>query len=488
MLLRLVLVCALLQPGFVGSFANQAAAQTSSSGGYGRPSGGGYAPSASSSGRRPAISGGSGYSRPSFAAPSIGYAAPSSSDRAISRRSSSQSLDSYNARRAAPPPSSPAPPSVWDQARRPSALPSYGYNGATPFGTPYAAPYAAQGQRFGGFEAAFLFSMLNAALRPGPNADASARFFRDNQNDPGYQQWRQSLNNAARTDPALAAKIAQLDTQIGQQQSGFGKPLPLDNAARMPTQMTSSPGGPGGLVWLILLLGGGTLALLWLARRRATRTAQATAPPGITGSEAHRLRVGMIFPMDPTPFILADGVTKVTAPPADGMINVEALGLVQDGAVSLHRLYLPGRQGFFQLHMGADGAPDECRYFSVLDEINPATPDEWGFWLDQAQGMIGWPQFQTKDNLVYARAWSPGPSRIAPRAQTETIQDLKGTASRAHQSMLYSRNTAAAAPAPSTEYLLVSAIKADGQAWIELLAGIDINPAALNLPAVKLDS
>lgn len=349
--------------------------------------------------------------------------------------------------------------------------------------------------------------MLNAALRPGPSAASSERFFRDNQNDPGYQQWRQSLDGAARTDPALAAKVAQLDAQLGQQQTGSGKPPPLYATPGMPAPQATSPGGSSGMVWLILMLGVGVLALLWLARRRAARTTQAAAPPGLKGSAAHRLRVGMTFPLDPTPFILAAGVAKVVAPPTGGMVSAEAVGLVQDGAVSLHRLYLPGRQSFFQLHMGADGTPDECRYFSTLDEINPATPDEWGFWLDQAQGMIGWPQFQTKDNQVYGRAWSPGPSRIAPRVQTETIEDLNGVTTRSHQTMLYARATGAAAPAPITEYLLVSAIQIVGpqgvrvsgaqvsggqasgeQAWVELLAGIDINPAALNLPGVKLDN
>ena len=42
------------------------------------------------------------------------------------------------------------------------------------------------------------------------------------------------------------------------------------------------------------------------------------------------------------------------------------------------------------------------------------------------------------------------------------------------------------AAAPQTEYILVSAIEATGQAWVEIDAGIDINPAALTLPSVPL--
>jgi hypothetical protein len=64
--------------------------------------------------------------------------------------------------------------------------------------------------------------------------------------------------------------------------------------------------------------------------------------------------------------------------------------------------------------LGRDGMPDECRYFSLLDQITPASQDEWGFWLDPAQGMIGWPQFQTKDGKLYDRVWAPGGPRVAP--------------------------------------------------------------------------
>jgi hypothetical protein len=56
------------------------------------------------------------------------------------------------------------------------------------------------------------------------------------------------------------------------------------------------------------------------------------------------------------------------------------------------------------------------------------------------------------------------------------------------QAMLYAAPSGLAAPAPDTEYILVSAIEAAGQAWVEIDAGIDINPAALQLPGVPLTS
>jgi hypothetical protein len=168
------------------------------------------------------------------------------------------------------------------------------------------------------------------------------------------------------------------------------------------------------------------------------------------------------------------------------MISVEAVGLLEDSGVQLNRLYLPGRTAFFQLHLGSDGAPDECRYFSLLDQVEPASQSEWGEWLDPAQGMIGWPAFQTKDGMTYDRAWAPGPTKIQPRQQTETVQNLGGVTQRQLQAMLYARATGATPPAPSTEYAMVEAVQDQGQAWVEILAGIDVNPASLSLPSVSL--
>ena len=52
--------------------------------------------------------------------------------------------------------------------------------------------------------------------------------------------------------------------------------------------------------------------------------------------------------------------------------------------------------------------------------------------------------------------------------------------------MLYGGPTGGTPTAPQTEYILVSAIEVTGQAWVEIDAGIDINPAGLTLPSVPL--
>lgn len=194
-------------------------------------------------------------------------------------------------------------------------------------------------------------------------------------------------------------------------------------------------------------------------------------------------RVGMVLAMDLSPFILAAGATKVAPPPAspEGRITVAAIGTVRAGNTSLVRLHLDDRKSLFQLHLDAQGRPDEARYFTLFDEVAPADAQEWGAWLDPAEGMIGWPEFQTQDGKLYARAWAPGRSRTAPVAFEETIETAEGTETIRLQSMLYAAPTGLAAPAPETEYLLVSAVERGGHAWVELRAGIDINPASLEL-------
>jgi len=168
------------------------------------------------------------------------------------------------------------------------------------------------------------------------------------------------------------------------------------------------------------------------------------------------------------------------------MVSVEAVGVLREGGILLHRLYLPGGKTFFQLHLGADGRPDECRYFSRLDDVTPANGQEWGLWLDPVEGMIGWPSFQTKDEKMYGRVWAPSNSRVPPRKMEETLQYLDNVEQRQLQTMLYGGPTGGTPPAPETEYILVTAIEGTGQAWVEIDCGIDINPAGLSLPSVPL--
>jgi hypothetical protein len=448
------------------------------SGGYSRPSVG----SGSFSSRRPSIGGSGGYRRPSASAPVFGGSSPG--DRAMSRGTSSEALRNYRAsqqpppsyappRTYAPPPASSgggwAPGGGWGAAM-PRRAPSWGggWDTVSPrrsFGTGLVTGVA-------------LWSALNALS----SSPSQAGYFYAHRNDPAYREWRREAEQEAARNPEVAGKLAELDRRM----------------AQLEAQPGSTGGGPdvareaeGGFsLWGIVLVVGGVVVLFWLWRRRAAHPPAGTsgAPPGLSGSAESRFRVGMVIPVDPAPFLLAAGVTKIKPPDESGKVSVEAVGLLRYGNVLLHRLYLPGSRAFFQLHLGSDGRADECRYFSALDEVTPADQQEWGFWLDEREGLIGWPTFQTKDGKLYARVWAPGQTRVAPREIEETRQFVDRTERRRLQAMLYGAATGGAAAAAQTEYILVSAIEADGQAWVEVDAGIEINPAALQLPGVPLTS
>jgi len=454
-------------------------------------------PSTSQGYRRPSVSprDGSGMRSPPSGAPSMG-------DRSLSRRGSGEALQRYRMDQERAPSATPSPV----PSRRPSTAPPgerHGWGSGRsggPFGGWEPPPYAF-GSRpsFGVWDAVFLWFLLDTLSRPG-----HADFFHNHQNDPGYQQWRAEAEQRAQTNPALRAKLDQLDRELAEREGQLRDPdfLPPDTppdaalAERDAPPPLTSPGGP---ILTPVLLGGGVFLLLWAWRRNAFQTlsraggGSSMGPLETAGNILRRkisgeryvpslFRVGMTVTMDPTPFVLAADLTKVPVPAPSGanlLANVQAVGTLRNGA-TLYRLYIDERS-FFQLHLDQDGMPDECRFFGWIDEVNPASAEEWGFWLDEREGMIGWPEFQTKDGKIYARAWTPGDRRIAPQRFVETRAELNGSRTVRREAMLYAAPTGAAAPAPETEYVLVEMVESEGQAWVEIHAGIDVNPAALSL-------
>jgi hypothetical protein len=493
----------------------------STSGGYGRPAQSfpGYAT------RRPSVT------------------SPSAADRGFSRQQSGDALGRYRAQQAPPPAPTPQreqglPPPPATSATVPGfpggqgpfgGRPNVGYGGPGWLGgrpnSGYrtgwfgdrgwaAPPYVYRTPRsFGIWDGLFLWFLLDNLTRPG-----YADFFHHHQNDPGYRQWRAEAERLARENADVRQRLETLDRQVAEKQGQPKDPefLPPDTppevAAAAPddarTPSTAEPPGsegegfgPSSLIVLVLA-GGGVAA--FLIRRRRTAAAGGNTPAGGGGTldplrsagnilrhkvsgEAYtpsHFRVGMTLTLDPTPFILAGGATKAPMPDAGGgneLVSVEAVGTLESGGTRLTRLYLPGGNNFFQLHLGPDGRPDECRYFGHIDEVSPADPNEWSFWLDPAEGAIGWPEFQTKDGKVYPRAWAPGDTRVAPREFAETVETAGGRRAVRSLAMLYAAPTGSAAPAPETEYVLVAAVEVEGQAWVEVHAGIDVNPAALSL-------
>lgn len=506
-----------LTPFVAGNFIT-AEAQARSSGGYARPSfSRSPTPSFGGFNFRSRTPSSGGYSRPgSFGytgnrRPSVGSGA---GDRVFSRERSGEALRGYRAQTS--PSSRPSNSGggswwggssrgTWGTRTRTDWYANRGWN------VPH---YAWSGPRhFGLWNGLFLWFLLSHLSRPG-----SADFFYNHQNDPGYQQWRADAERKAQDDPAVRQQLAQLDQQMADKRGQPRDPnyLPPDTPRELATgsgedvrtpSTATDQGNGSGVIWVVLI---GGAAFGYLAWRRAHPSSAGQGPPHSTASRSmssepgrlqslgamlrHKVsgeaytpehfRVGMTLTCDPTPFVLAAGAIKVPAPDTGGgnlLTNIQGVGRAGQGGAQLLRLYLPGWRGMFQLHLDRAGNPDECRFFGLIDEVAPADASEWGAWLDPAEGMIGWPEFQTKDGKVYGRAWAPGPGRIPPSALPETLETIEGTQTRTSQAMLYAAPTGLAPPAPQTEYILVAAVEAGQQAWVQIWAGIDINPATLSL-------
>ena len=477
-------------------------AEARGSGGYSRPSFSRSTPSfggSSRSYRTPSFS--RGYSRPSrsYSAPSY-RPAPSAGDRAFSQGRSGAALDAYRAQRQPRTPSFSAPAQRYSQPAQRAPQYSGGSGWLGQGYNPPAQGYFGSGRSFGGWNGFFLGALLGNLTRPG-----AASFFHNNQDTPGYREWRTEADRQAQTNADLRRQLAELDQKLAEQKGEPRTPgaLPPDvpaEVAEAPASRTPTTGGGGGigLVIVVVVLGGGVIAFLAWRRHTAQNGGSLVSSStggigGIANMLQHKLsgekyapskfRVGMTLQLDPTPFILAGSAIKLQPPEGSGsgQISVSAIGRVTSGGAALTRLYLPDDKHMVQLHVDDLGDPDECRLFGIIDEITPADPSEWAAWLDPQQGMIGYAQFQTKDGKVYDRVWAPGPEMVTPRVLNEEIEGLPGKRTVQSRAMLYAAATGAANPAPPTEYILVEARQDQGRAWVEVRAGIDISPVTLQL-------
>lgn len=346
---------------------------------------------------------------------------------------------------------------------------------------------------FGAWDALWLWFLLDTLNKPG-----HAAFFHNHTTDPGYLEWRKEADKLAQDNPELKAKLAALDADLKARQIQPRDPayLPPDANPKvaLSAQKAVEPGSsfPWGTILLVSLLVGGGVALYVYAQQRRGQ------PVGILGTyarntlnrapEQQRLfRVGMVVTIDEAPFILAGDRIAVKKPAEAGesRAGAEAIGQLGAGANALYRVYVTG--GFFQIHLDRGGQPDECRWFSQFDEFTPAgrggpeDGDSWAFWLDEEQGQVGWPEFQTPDGQLYERAWAPGRERTPPVRFEEALTDLQGSRVVRHDMMLYQRPTGLDAPAPETEYALLDVVEDGEEASLRIHVGVDINPASLSL-------
>jgi hypothetical protein len=138
-----------------------------------------------------------------------------------------------------------------------------------------------------------------------------------------------------------------------------------------------------------------------------------TAPLGI--------RVGGMVSINCPDFILADGKLKIRGPQED--LYVTSYGQFRLGDYKGHRFYMGAGDKLFMLQVieNEKGQIDECKLFSLFDEIMP--PD-WDFWLNDNDGSIGLSEFDIKDGTKYFRAWENESEQKAVCDQVGQITSL----------------------------------------------------------------
>ncbi len=200
------------------------------------------------------------------------------------------------------------------------------------------------------------------------------------------------------------------------------------------------------------------------------------------------IHIGSSIKFDQSPYIVYGDRMNMKSPGKNCI--VAAYGKIDLGGSKVHRFYLYDNDNeentsILQIVFDEDNSElEECRLFKSQDEIYPKDEDEWGFWLDEEDGSIGWHAFQDKSENVFERVWGNEDSeRIDPVCFSETVfLDKYGenVSSIENTSMLYGRwidedNEMA-------ELAFISVEESDDEsALIQIYTGIDIMPESFNV-------
>jgi hypothetical protein len=152
---------------------------------------------------------------------------------------------------------------------------------------------------------------------------------------------------------------------------------------------------------------------------------------------------------------------------AEGVSAMDVFGLKIVRAYSRRddRLYM------FQLNCQPDLTVNDLTVFMLLEQIYPATSNDWEMWLGQGNGLIGGPDLNAPNGKSYRRDWGDGPYADPVEANELVFSDA-GAAPRsvAHKMMLYSRDLG-----ESSEYALLTADEEAEQVLVRAWVGVDVN-------------
>ncbi|MEI7448122.1 MAG: DUF2491 family protein [Desulfomonile sp.] len=203
------------------------------------------------------------------------------------------------------------------------------------------------------------------------------------------------------------------------------------------------------------------------------------------------IRFNGIVEVPEVDFILAENDLKIRCPRTGEVVL--SYGNFPLGRSNVHRFYMESEDRIYMLQLVNDAKQliEECKLFMLYDEIYP---EDWGFWLSEKDGYIGLGMFQTKEGTQYFRVWENEDAesvveeddkgnkltRIPPVQFIETVYlDPYGeqTETVKYDSMLYGRHV----NENVDEYLLVSAVNEKQGASVQIMVGIQLEPASLKI-------
>ena len=194
------------------------------------------------------------------------------------------------------------------------------------------------------------------------------------------------------------------------------------------------------------------------------------------------IRIGGTVRLDPSTFIVAGDSLKMDEPKGDCV--VAAAGWYDCGGIRYHRFYLndiEGNEFILEVGLGRSGGVGELMLYQAADEIYPETTEDWDLWLNEENGLIGFKDFSTPDEIVYERLWGQnGADYMAPPEFDEIVTDdpfVAEVAKVSHAAMLYGRTLDESV----VEYLWVDNTNDDHGAAVLVSTGVEIHPASLTV-------
>ncbi len=194
------------------------------------------------------------------------------------------------------------------------------------------------------------------------------------------------------------------------------------------------------------------------------------------------LRIGATVDIDTIPLRMLADELKIELPDATKII--EAQGSVDLGEGSVAYRYYAADHTMIQVMTvgGADDAHvEEVTLYVPYDSFYPSTAAEWKQWTATG-GTLGAPEFRLADGTRYVRIWFEDTEGwAAPVEFTETVHgeaDGSDTRDIRQKAMLYGRGIDNDRRA---EYLLLSVEDSGGEASVELMVGIDVEPSTMKV-------